>query len=267
VIVRVRCRLIPWLAGLALVAAGCDPDLPGKPNPKNRPVSPENVLSFSALFARNCAGCHGADGKLGPAPPLNDPLFRSIVSESDLAKVLNHGRTGTPMPAFLRANGGSLTSVQVQMLIDGIKGIRRERLGELPAGSEPSATADGPVPTPPWGDVSPAPTGTPLYAAPQGAVGNVARGVVLFAKACASCHGENGLGVTKDERVRNRMNDRAFLSLISDQALRRIIITGRPDLKMPDHSQKAGRLDDFRPLTSDEIADLVALLASWRKTP
>jgi cytochrome c oxidase cbb3-type subunit III len=264
---RVRCRSIPWLAGLAVLAAGCDPDLPGKPNPKNRPVLPKDVLAFGALFDRNCAGCHGADGKLGPAPPLNDPLFRSIVSESNLAKVLNHGRSGTPMPAFLQANGGSLTSVQVQMLIDGIKGIRRQRLGELPGGSETSDTADGPPPAPQWGDVSAAPTGTPPYDAPQGAVGSVERGAKLFAKACASCHGENGLGVTKDEHVRNRINDRAFLSLISDQALRRIVITGRADLKMPGYDQQAGRATDFSPLTSDEIVDLVALLASWRKTP
>ena len=61
------------------------------------------------------------------------------------------------------------------------------------------------------------------------------------------------------------INDRAFLALISDQALRRIIITGRHDLGMPNYAQTDGRPDDFKPLTSEEIDELVALLASWRR--
>jgi cytochrome c oxidase cbb3-type subunit 3 len=255
VIARVHLRPALWLSGLIVLAAGCDPELPGKPNPKNRPVSPENVLAFTAIFSRNCAGCHGADGTLGPAPPLNDPLFRSIVSESDLAKVLNNGRPGTPMPPFLHENGGSLTATQVQMLIDGIKGIRRERVGD----GAPSAT-------PPWGEVATPPAGVPSYAS-TGATGNVDRGANVFSRACSVCHGENGQGKTSNEVVHNRINEPAFLSLISDQALRRIIITGRPDLKMPNFAEKSGRPADFQPLAAADVADLVALLASWRKTP
>ena len=60
------------------------------------------------------------------------------------------------------------------------------------------------------------------------------------------------------------INDVAFLALTSDQTLRRIIITGRPDLKMPDYASRDGRAKDFAPLTSAEIDDLVALLAQWR---
>ena len=61
------------------------------------------------------------------------------------------------------------------------------------------------------------------------------------------------------------INDPAMLTLFSDQALRRIVITGRPDLGMPNFSDDTGRSGDFAPLSSDEIADLVALLASWRE--
>ena len=53
---------------------------------------------------------------------------------------------------------------------------------------------------------------------------------------------------------------------MSDQALRRIIITGRVDLGMPSYREHRGRADSFAPLTAEEIADLVALLASWRTT-
>lgn len=55
-----------------------------------------------------------------------------------------------------------------------------------------------------------------------------------------------------------------FLQLISDQALRRIIITGRPDLGMPSHSNQ-DRDADFESLSSRDVSDLVALLAEWRR--
>ncbi len=57
------------------------------------------------------------------------------------------------------------------------------------------------------------------------------------------------------------------MALLSDQVLRRLIITGRSDLKMPDYAQKDCRTDDFHPLTSDEINDLVAYLRSLEKQP
>jgi mono/diheme cytochrome c family protein len=222
------------------------------------------VVAFEALFGSSCAGCHGADGQLGPAPPLNDPLFRALVPESELRKVLNQGRPGTSMSAFLHENGGALTAVQIQVIIDGIKGVTRYQV-EAPSADGQAKSKFVPI-APPWGTVEPAPASAPPYALPGGA-GNTERGAKLFARACAMCHGENGLGVERDGRRLNRINDRAFLALISDQALRRIIITGRPDLKMPSYAQKAGRPDDFQPLTSDQIADLGALLASWRAGP
>jgi hypothetical protein len=61
------------------------------------------------------------------------------------------------------------------------------------------------------------------------------------------------------------INDPAFLTLISDKALRRLIITGRSDLGMPAYDEKDGRPRKFRPLSTTEIDHLVALLASWRK--
>ena len=79
-------------------------------------------------------------------------------------------------------------------------------------------------------------------------------------EACAGCHGENG----RTESRPGSVNERAFLSLLSPQVLRRLIITGRPDLKMPDYADRAGRPRDFKPLTSQQIADLVALLTYWR---
>jgi mono/diheme cytochrome c family protein len=87
----------------------------------------------------------------------------------------------------------------------------------------------------------------------------------VFVQACAVCHGDNGRGVHKDDRLTLVINDPVFLALISDQALRRIIITGRPDLGMPDYAGARPQQHSFHQLTPEQVNDLVALLASWRQ--
>ena len=109
---------------LVVLTGGCD--LPGKPREADRPVPADQVKDFDALYGAHCAGCHGADGKLGPAPPLNDPVFLAIVPDAELRHVITEGRAVTAaqssaMPAFARAGGGPLTDAQVQVLAEGIK--------------------------------------------------------------------------------------------------------------------------------------------------
>lgn len=235
-------RRTAW-ALIVCAIAGCEP--PGKPNPADKPVMPDQVLDFDELFAMNCAGCHGAGGELGPAPPLNDPLFVEIVPDDVLNIVIRDGRAGTPMPPFARSQGGTLTDEQIQVLVTGIK--HEWKSNE---------------------DLPPSPPAYLLTKAEgvQSNPGSRERGAQVFARACAACHGENGLGVDADGVVANAINVPAFLALISDQALRRIIITGRSDLGMPNFAAHDGRDDNFQPLTSAEIDDLVALMADWRAT-
>ncbi len=247
-----------------LLAAGCN--WPGKPDPAHRPVPPERVLEFTALFQRNCAGCHGAGGKLGPAPPLNDPLFRAAVPEKELGDVIKNGRKGTLMPAFLRKKGGPLSEAQVHALVYGIKGIAY-RVVTGGEDGEGEIVRDANAPAPAWGEPPPAPKNMPPYLSPkrgEDSAGNRERGAKVFANACKECHGENGRGVERDGRRFKTLNDPALLSLISDRLLRRLAITGRPDLGMPNYAEKGPRGDKFKPLTSDEIDDLVALFGSWR---
>ena len=203
----------------------------------------DQVTDFGPLYATHCAGCHGADGKLGPAPPLNDPLFLAIVPDEELLRVITEGRAVTPaqnspMPAFARDRGGPLAAAQVKALAEGIKQrwrpIRHEAL--------------------------------PHYLAPPGANdANKKEGQRVFARACAGCHGSQGQGGNDGEQPVGAISDRAFLALVSDQALRRYVITGRPDLGMPPFDGNIGRPEEFRPLSSVEIDELVALLASWRR--
>jgi mono/diheme cytochrome c family protein len=222
---------------VVFLTAGCDLDLPGRPRPGDRAGLVDQAGRFEALYARNCAGCHGANGILGPAPPLNDPVFLAIVPDAVLASVIAQGRPGTPMPAFAQSRGGPLTDAQVKVLAEGLKPLwGRPR---APDGKEPAQV--------------------PEYLVSQR--GETERGTQVFQRACSGCHGDNGEGM---EDAAGPLNDRAFLALISDQALRRLAITGRPDLRMPSFEHKFGRSESFRPLSSDEISDLVALLASWR---
>jgi mono/diheme cytochrome c family protein len=208
-----------------------------QPKAADRPVPADRVVEFAVLYKENCAGCHGVDGTLGPAPPLNDPNFLSIVPDAVVLGLIAGGRPGTPMPAFARNKGGPLTDDQVKAIAAGIK--------------------------PRWGSDAPARSDLPSYAIGADAVaGDKERGRKVFARACAPCHGSNGEG--KDEQA-GAIRDPDFLKLISDQCLRRYAITGRPDLGMPGFADKRGRASDFQPISAAELADLVALLADWRR--
>ncbi len=263
VLVRGRGGRMVCLVLLSL--AGCD--FPGKPNPADQPIPPEKILEFAALYAQNCSGCHGAAGELGPAPPLRNDLFRAIIPESELEQVVSKGRPGTPMPAFAKANGGILTPAQIQVLVFGIKGIRYR----IDHQSQPDVTTlkivrDPQGTTPPWGVPPPAPANVPPYLVAQSEPQRNSEFYeqirkTVFARACATCHGNDGQGAEKAGAI----HDPALLSLASDQFLRRLVITGRPDLGMPAFAGTSGRAADFHPLDSQEVADLVKLLGYWRR--
>ena len=139
------------MATICLIGAACwvlasGGNLPGKPKLADMPSSPENSVDFAVIYATNCAACHGVDGKLGPAPPLNDPLFRAIVPSDTLTQIVSEGRAGTPMPGFGRAHGGTLARPQIQVLVDQIKGV-------------PESNGGAPV----WGSIEPALADVPPY--------------------------------------------------------------------------------------------------------
>ncbi len=116
-------KALGLMVGIALVllAGGC-----GKPTARQEALRPSQVHDFAVLFAQNCSGCHGAEGKLGPAPPLNDPMFLTIAPPDELRQVISAGRHGTMMPAFAREQGGMLTPQQVDVLIDGLQRWKQE---------------------------------------------------------------------------------------------------------------------------------------------
>src|SRR5262245_28056814 len=89
----------------ALGADACA-GLPGKPAAGPDVPRPDSILDPVALYGSNCAACHRADGKHGPALALSDPVYLAIVDDSTFRSTIAEGRPGTAMSAFSRKARG-----------------------------------------------------------------------------------------------------------------------------------------------------------------
>ena len=98
-IARLPTGLLPAVLALVFLTA-CNVRLPGQPSEAERWRAPSEITDFNQLYTQNCAGCHGADGTLGAARSLNDPLYLAFVTDDGMRQVIAKGRAGTNMPAF-----------------------------------------------------------------------------------------------------------------------------------------------------------------------
>ena len=185
-------------------------------------MRPENVASFDRLYKQNCSACHGDDGSGGPALDLANPKYQALVDDASLRRWITSGMQGTQMPAFGEPAGGFLTPQQVDVLVAGM----RARWDHKGRGTEEM----------------------PSYSST--AVGNVEHGQDNFRVSCSSCH----------QQGQQKITDASYLSLVSDQTLRSIVIAGRPDLGHPDWSQ----VRHGQPLTDRDVSDVIAYLHSLR---
>jgi cytochrome c oxidase cbb3-type subunit 3 len=212
----------------ALLLSGCNL-AHGKPGQDSETVAPTEITDFATLYAQNCAGCHGAEGRGGAAGELADPVYLAIADDAAIRKTAAGGIRGTAMPGFAQSSGGMLTDKQIEVIANGI----RSRWGKprILEGSNP-----------------------PSYFAKS--AGNAEQGALVFKTYCASCHGPDGRGGTKGSAVTNDV----FLALVSDQSLRTVVIVGRPELGAPDWRGNV----PGKPMSEQEITDVVAWLASHR---
>ena len=224
---RIPCLYALAILSLVLLSACTTPH--GQPKKGSEPVAPNRIVDFGILYAQNCAACHGAEGSGGAAIALANPLYLAIVDENAVHNVVANGVRGTSMPAFAQSAGGLLTEEQINAITSGIVS-RWGRKGVL----------DGANP--------------PRYAAKT--TGDAARGEIVFRTYCASCHGSEGQGGSKASAISND----SFLAMVSDQGLRTIVITGRPDLRAPDWRGNVRG----KPMSDQEVTDVVAWLASRR---
>ncbi len=232
---RLAAPLVCLMALALLALAGCDA-MPGRPRQSDRPAFPSEVTAFSALYGQHCAGCHGADGRFGAARPLNDPIYLALVPPERLRQIIAEGVPSTAMPAFATSAGGALTEAQIEALVSDM----------LTRWSQPSTGQA--LELPPYDAAKPVADGV--------SPGDPERGREVYTMACAGCHGADGSGGRKGGSV----VDAAYLALVSDQALRTAVIAGRTDLGMPDWREDISG----QPLTAQQVADVVAWLASQR---
>jgi cytochrome c oxidase cbb3-type subunit III len=217
---------------LGLLLSACNFPL-GRPSKGSETPAPNEISDFRTLYAENCSGCHGTRGRGGAAIALADPVYLAIVDQPSMRKVIANGVHGTSMPAFAQNAGGMLTDKQIDVISGGIRS-HWSQAGILDGASPPS------------------------YAAKSS--GDVQRGEASYRTYCSSCHGPQGQGGPKGSAITND----SFLALVSDQALRTIVIVGRPELGAPDWRGNV----PGKPMSDQEITDVVAWLASHRvQTP
>lgn len=222
-------RHLSTSALLSVIVLSACSSPPGRPGKESAVPAPSEISDFRILYTQNCAGCHGIEGRGGPAIALGSPVYLAVADESAMRRVIANGVRGTSMPAFAQSSGGILTDKQIDVITTEIRS-RWSRPGIL----------DGANP--------------PAYAAKS--LGDVQRGEASYESYCSSCHGPHGQGGPKGSAI---VND-SFLALVSDQGLRTIVIAGRPELGAPDWRGNV----PGKPMSNQDITDVVAWLASHR---
>jgi cytochrome c oxidase cbb3-type subunit III len=222
-------HLVLGIASLsAFVSCGCSGVSKGAATIEV-PIVPGDITDFKILYAQNCSGCHGAEGKGGAAIALANPVYLAVADDSVVRRAAANGIAGTAMPAFAQSAGGMLTDKQIDLIVSGIRD--RWSKPEVLRGANP----------PPYSSSEP---------------GNASRGSEVYANYCSSCHGAGGRGGGKASSI----VDGSFLALLSDQELRTIVIVGRPELGAPDWRNNV----PGKPMSAQDVSDVVAWLASQR---
>src|SRR3954470_3323418 len=83
--------------------------------------APATAPNASAVFAKNCAACHGADGKGNPAigtPNFLDPSFQRTQSDADFSNAIHNGKSGR-MPSW----SGKLSESEIASLVTYVRNL------------------------------------------------------------------------------------------------------------------------------------------------
>jgi len=185
----------------------------------------------AALFARNCAACHGSTGNGGIGVPLALPSFQASISDDYLRKTIRLGRPGRVMPSF-----SNLKPDEVDAIVSYVRAWNK-----------------GPAVT---------------YST-RPVKGNAVHGKQLFAQYCAACHGANGEGSEGTGVTFSRPRDLpimapalhnpGFLASATDAMIKATLMKGREGTPMASFIKRG--------LKEDDINDIVSYVRSFEKQP
>ncbi len=163
-------------ATVTVVVGGTAPPPVDPPPVDPPPVDPPPVggIDGVALYAANCASCHGADGSGGFGPPV----IGTSLTEAQIISVTNTGAGS--MPGYVN----TLSVAEIQAITDFLLG---------------NPTGGGGTTVPPGG-------GTTIPPAPTGIA-------VPYATFRASCHGAEGLGTPAGPDIAGEGFDETFLTV------------------------------------------------------
>jgi mono/diheme cytochrome c family protein len=226
------------------------------------------AASGEALYAANCAACHGDTGRGdGPAAFLLYPKPRNfhaadfrlvsgrngVPTDEDLLAVINQGMPGSTMPPWLH-----LPVEDRKALVAHVRRLAREGFAQALRAADPNTTAEEAAAialdrtTP--GEVLVPPAEPPLT--PE----SLAHGRNVYLVGCASCHGPTGRGdgieVAKDSTgvpVRPRdLTQGIFKGRSAGPDLFRRVRLGMPGSAMP----------SFSTFSDQEVWDVVHYVAA-----
>jgi mono/diheme cytochrome c family protein len=198
------------LVGTALAQSGGDPD------------------RGAALYAENCALCHGATGEGRLGAELNE-AFASINVDAFLRQSIAEGRGETFMPPWSEEFGGPLSEQDVDDIVAYIGTWGTTSSPVLPPPRPPEE------PIPPVAEVS----------------GDPNEGALVFAENCVACHGESGEG-----RVGQTLA-KEYSSAEPGAYVIQVTTEGVEDTLMP-----AWGADNGGPLSEDDIQNVAAYVLS-----
>lgn len=153
------------------------------------------VSAGRALFAENCAMCHGEEGEGVDGPALNDRTFLTGTGDGVIFNLISSGVPGSEMPAWNQAYGGPFTDQETRHLVAFIRG---------------------------WEPNSPDRQAEAMK-------GDPVNGLVIFSSTCFACHGEGGQGTDRAPAL----NDPTKLMQFDDEWYADTIANGRPAQGMP----------------------------------
>lgn len=191
----------------------------------------EFATDGATLYTTFCAACHGPAGEgmryagLPVFPAIGNPDFLELATDEMIAATVRSGRPGRRMPAWGEKAGG-LRPEEVAAVVAHVRSLS---------------------------PVRPQPDGKPrVWARPD-----AAHGPSVYARACASCHGDKGQG-GEGPALANKV----LLGSASDTYLFETIRRGRRGTSMEAFS----RPSTTRPALSDsEIESVVAFVRGFEK--